>query len=560
MDKSRTLAQKQAEEICGSCHGAKLQINKIGEGQRESFRCCYWQKTLSFTAESPNAAVFGLAQLKLALRAGYTAAYLGEKQARCSQRWLWLVGSQNIPLDIDVGVGSPWQVTIAPFAREMELLEQQVEVLAQRLLLWGYSGLILGGMPQLLSEEPSSNDGDAVDGKATVKALVAGLHAYGLKVAIKPQGAFSPSAICKLIETYACDALLWESALPTPPCSKGLPPLLELYRQELHSLEQLLAPFYCQLLYYIPASTTSEALTQVNWLLELMEEQAESTQLLFAAQGGNGVEMTMANPLGIGMPAHPLWEELPKRLCPSNIPCLLPLLNIGSIAAGEGLWPAPASDLIATYLAPLPYYPAMAGAVVLTRRIPHMHTPLAAALWVAAQHLWGQQHLPQDLLWQLWLKAYYPHISNTKQWLSGWENARKAAGEVLGLLSVCRAGQVPRQESVGIGVGVSSSYEAALVYLERAQQQLKAPMPKAPAGQNENYMEDYLSCFVSDMRGLLAYAMQGKKGGGAAVSSPSGGFWSQPNSTISSYPNWTAPYQGCEEKGAQRRLLAENSL
>lgn len=395
-----------------------LKVESRGKG--EGFHSSFKQGKVYIQAESPRAAVYGLSQLRVAAASGYLGDFLGSCQPRFDLRPIWIGCDSIVSIASDVSLAVPSYC-------EKEVQEnkglQTKEVFCRRILELGYNAVILGGC-EICQSRPRQGDASEVEQFCKL------LKNYGLKIILKPIFTDSHNkrgccplneeyskwlqakidGICELIPSF--DYLFWEGSLLRSDFSTDKAAqehtLSELVTAEAKLLEKLL-PSNKRLIYFIPTPDHNTARQQAKWMPVFCDEVHKNTIISFSSVAGDCFEDHL--------PPHPFWEALRKSPDVSATK-LLPLVNIGEINQGEGLWAAPSLDLIDKYYGRL-YRHHFAGMAVLVNKLPRPGAMLDCGLWVASQALWSD--ISVRLLSDTWFSAFCPswHHSEIAEVLFG---------------------------------------------------------------------------------------------------------------------------------------------
>lgn len=471
-----------AYEIISETEG-KLQLIRMGSGQEEGYRSNLWRKKIYIEANGPLAAAYAAMQLKMAESSDFLADWLGPMTPKFPQRWLWLVGTEVFQVSPGIHLGLPMSMS-------KELSEEQMKFLACRLIRLGFNGIILGelGFTDVCNITTSNNN--------LLPSLIETLHSFGIKIGLKLRCP-TQLAIETLLKQFPIDAILWESA-PQRDASCKEATQADLHRKELKELEKILEPFSCQLIYAAHPRSAAQAAAQAFWLTQLPEEAGRQTSIAFSAVSGTYTADYLE--------PNPLWDHLQRYKDPSSTP-LLPILNMGSLEAGDGLWPAPAFDLLARYLPRLYRHP-FGGAIVLTKSLPLDGTPLDAALWVCGHALFSPIHTPEVLI-NIWLQALHPKIDR-ELWRSACSDGREAIKETFRLLTALREYETNGKE-IFTREELLCHGNKALCNLHTARQQFnKISQKQNRKGAGPVTLEEYSNSFFSDIRRLLLLATQSR--------------------------------------------------
>jgi hypothetical protein len=272
----------------------------------------------------------------------------------------------------------------------------------------GYGALIFG-----FQDSPVEKRGELRELDAVMEIC----RAHGLKIIFKPY--LEPSApVSPLDPNYAIpeaidrlcrrfpemETLFWESQLHHPAFESD--PLAQeatqadLVVEELRRLEAALAG-RASLLFYVPFDE-KRAERQARWLPRLYEAAGPKTRLAISSVGGA--------PWHCYQRLHPFWGLSLEAF---------PILNLGLIGQGEGLWPILPFDLLE--------FP-REDIIVLADHLPGRGGFLECSLWLGTQ----PQARSTSLLAESWLKRNRPDL-NVCEWLRLGRRTRALALEVTGL-------------------------------------------------------------------------------------------------------------------------------
>lgn len=375
-------------------------IKKRNTQNSESFSCHYTSGTFHLEAESPVGVVYGLHQLQMGIQSGHQGEYQGTYSPKSPLRPLWIGCPNKIMLTPCVGVHIP------DFFLKKE--EGVLNRFCQRLLELGYNSVLLGSY--------ENNIDTAVDEpNFELNSSLEVIRSYGIKVILKP--VFQAlSTKCPLDSrhvqsTHQCFQDLFKKAPAIDfifhECCMVNPELLQdpsvrnatdydLVIAELSMLEQALEG-KASLIFYVPTSPR-HAHQQSKWLSLLCDDVGPKTIVAFSAVSGV--------PWADHLSPHPFWKELRQSPDCSATP-LLPIINIGCIRQGEGLWPTLTLDLIEKYF-PRCHRHHFAGVIGLVNYLPASGALLECNLWVASQELWKPNS--SILSVETWFRAQRPDL------------------------------------------------------------------------------------------------------------------------------------------------------
>lgn len=409
MRKCQELAAILAAEFTENRKGkSPLSLNlslKDWQKKSESFLTNYAAGKLSIEAGSPVAQVYAICQLSVASKACHLADYLGESHPRFALRPLWLKATSEIALSSDMTLHVP-DFMLAEDARLL------LPRFCKRLLELGYNAILIGTQisrrASPLSTTPTPD----------LKSILQQLHDHGIKVILKPSFALNTqthsfyeaqvqtllqNSIDKLFLLFPeIDAFFWESLWPTAAYRTHAKAFestdAEIVLSEVRLLEKCLHK-RSSLIFYLAHSTDKEASEQARWLPYLVDDMGPGSIFAFNAVCGSFYDDHQN--------IHPLWESLRESPDSSATPWI-PILNIGLIKQGEGLWPVTNFDLIDRFLNRC-YRHHFIGTIGLVGHLPQAGSILDCNLWVFGHSLWKM--LPASLLAETWFKAFRPKES-----------------------------------------------------------------------------------------------------------------------------------------------------
>lgn len=339
----------------------------------------------------------------LAAQAGHIAA-LQEVPSTVADRWLWLPGERVVHLKEGFSIALPSCITQGDLANP----EEKAKRLKNKLFALGYNGIIFGARRDMPA-------GEAFVGAPLLGPLLKALHQLGVETALQPmlrKEAFgsscpvNPSYSGKVKEALsswlqregeAPKALIWwsrsgdRSFHQDPAAVEYLHN--ELILEELHLIEKAVTG-KCKLFFYLNQSWEGkEKAVRQNCLTLLCEESSKGTHILFSASAN---EPTQATDI-----PHPFLNDLRQREGILHTP-LLPILNLGGVGQGEGLWPCTyvkeASRLFQNH---------HGGMIALANTLPELDSLLGASLWAGA-HFLLKGGSPESHL-ETWVQALKPN-------------------------------------------------------------------------------------------------------------------------------------------------------
>jgi hypothetical protein len=482
-------------------------VCRIKEGKAsEAFSCRYAGGELTIEAESPMAAVHGLSQIALGIASGHYAEFLGDRRPQFSLRPLWIGCDVDVGLTSRVGISIPtWmRQEINQHCEEWPCLDQ----FCRRVLALGYNSVLIGnrsGSPIAAPEDPFFD----------LEAVCCAFHDYGLKVILKPSTTITAGhnklGRCALNPEYvtavnqflsdllqkvpSVDFIFLEGNFLQKDCIQH--PLAydstqkELAEEEVRMLESALHSTAVSLIYMIPTADEASAKQQTSWLSAFSDHVGPRTILAFSAVAG----ALYADHL----PPHPFWETL-RRSPDVSATTFLPIVNIGSIQQGEGLWPSLSLDLIEKYFSKCRRHH-FAGVVCLVNQLPNIGGLLECSLWVAAQKLWTEQ--PASLLAETWFRARRPEMDFLTH-SGALQHVRQLVVELSLLRSLHNEKQRDHISSEECRTIASSSL-IRLKYLQIIFEKNESSNLKRS---EKSTFHEYFTCFARDARRIVLHFLQ----------------------------------------------------
>lgn len=379
----------------------KISEKKGGEG----YCSTYDQGLIHIQAESPIAAAYGINRMKIASACGHIGEYLGRTTPRFPLRPMWVgCGSETTtPQGIELAL---------PYVISSGFDQQKAVLFCRRVVELGYNAVIIG------NHVPSTKvmSGGSLQDLNQFCHL---LQNYGIKVILKPNlnikghqknGSRCPVDTCysdflipamkSLCDSIPCiDFIFWESCLLYPEFTRhdkardlSLP---EIVAAEARLIEEAI-PADVSLIFFIPSPNALTAKQHSLWMPSFCDEVGKNTIVSFSAVAGDYFQDHQV--------PHPFWDQLRQSPDVSST-LLLPIVNVGSVFHGEGLWPALPFDLFEKYYSRLHRHH-FAGVVTLVNRLPKSSALLDCSLWTASQLLWRNDS-PGQLI-ETWFQAHRP--------------------------------------------------------------------------------------------------------------------------------------------------------
>jgi hypothetical protein len=406
MTKCRDLAAVLADEYLQHARTSRLPHLTLHEERQSLYEgftavCAGGELTISGTARSQ---IYGMSTLEVATKAGHLAEFLGERQPLFALRPLWLQASTEVMITEQVSLFLPDFL----LANDSHFILPRF---CRRLLERGFNSIVLGSQCGAFSSKAATRQLDLIP-------IFEELHAHGIQIIIKPTfylstegkrcpkcpydkkfGKMLHSACHTLWEELPLgDYLFWESMVQFsnyrhhPHAQEATE--AEIVLREVQLLEQCAEDK--GLIFYVPTPDPIVAERQAPWLAQLPDDMGSKTILAFAAVAGP--------PSADHQLHHPLWDQL--RIAPDQSATgIMPIINIGLVQQGEGLWPSANFDLVDRFVKRCRRHH-FAGILGLCNHLPCSGSLLDCMLWVASQSLWCD--MPTELLADTWMRAYLP--------------------------------------------------------------------------------------------------------------------------------------------------------
>ncbi len=345
------------------------------------------RSVIHLKAKNPLTAHFALNQLSTAIAAKHSGEMLGTFAPRFSLRPLMFIGKQSYDLGSGLSVAIPQDFGA-------------MDAFCHRLVALGYNSIIFASYKNEVLPTASSET------VALFHELCRKLNDLGLQVVLKldwkERQTFSPShpescesllaALHDLLQLPLCfDKLLWESCCDEDGFYNrqlmGESLRYEVLLQELRMLETAVEDE--QRLVYLFSSQAPSASRDFNLLCD---DAGKETILAFPSDSK-------------------IWRCLRKRRHHVRTP-LLPILNVGCVKLGEGLWPIiPLEDM--DYCSQQMHAHRFIGLAALTCSLPKQGSILDCALFLSAKIQWST--LPAQAMMETWFAAYHPEVDVARE-------------------------------------------------------------------------------------------------------------------------------------------------
>lgn len=497
---------------CGR-HALRIRNYRDSSVPIGSYFTSYSSGELAMGSSSSLGESFGLMQMIAPVRSGHFADYLGLTQPKYLLRPLWLDAKAEIVISEFASICLPEFM----LTKESDLW---LKPFCQRLLAYGYNAIIFGERSDIPNKKIRSSK-TLQDAQQIFKQL----SAFGIqpiiKISLSENAAnfLSPfdSQFANLVNT-AIDQLLegssnikgifWDSLYQhkhfRQTCQSKEVLELEGVVAEMQIVEKAISQ-RCQLLFFLSSNNINIAQRQTEWMSHLLDEIHTQTTLVFNAVAGRMHEDYM--------PDHPYWKRLRHEVdCSAS--ALMPIVNVGLVGQGEGLWPICNIDLLERFL-PRCQRHHFKGVIGLTPHIPQEGSFLDAMLWVAGQALW--RDMPPHLLAETWFSAYRSNEDYPQIW-SLLQKARSMQLQLAEVLTLTCMEKCRRQGEV-------------LPYFLQQIENLSEKLPSNLDSPHPTIKDQFIH-FSCDIRRILERGLQfspkhlGIKNSREDLES---GFWTQPS-------------------------------
>nr|WP_249274169.1 hypothetical protein [Parachlamydia sp. AcF125] len=449
---------------------------EIKQGREEFYEAHYYAGTFHIQASDWRTLAFAIHTLKIGAMSGHYADFLGEKKPKFHLRPLWI----ECDLLTETEQGIAW--VIPHYLREND---SQVTTFAKRLISLGYNAIVLGARDQSLPKHAQ---------EFSLEKVCLTLRSLGIKIILKPtfskrEKHLDKKIFLEVIQKKSCfDYLFIENGSVFPCLSTGenerelTSADLALY--EVKFLEKLLGNQQ-GLIYYVPSPNGEVSKAQAEWLPSFCDEVGAHTMIAFSAVSGDPTS-DHAHP-------HPMWNILRKIPYVSATP-LIPIINVGNVHQGEGLWPILTLADIDYYYNHCHRHP-FAGMVHLVNQLPQPGAILDCSLWAASQPAWS--NLSTALLVETWFSAYRPEMEYLKM-AEVWKKNQEIATELSLIRSLIRE---KKRDKIS-AEGCKALSESLLSRLHYLQEILRNSASKNP------HFANYCQYFIRDAKRMVHHFLQ----------------------------------------------------
>lgn len=377
----------------------KMTVKKGTSNCLEGFLCTLEAGNFHVFAKGPLGRCYAQNQLALSFQSGYTQDYLGEKTPYFPLRALYLECEKkcNIP-DTCMEYAMP---NFLSLSQEKTPLN---DLFCQKILNLGFNACAFSISKQ---SETSLLKQDHMD------AFIQTMQEYGLGIIfeVHHRDSFKDpnflQDITQLKKVFPKDSfLIWEGKYLQEKQSDQETDY-DLVKKEISLLEKALEEHF-KLIYLLPATDQVSISKQCYFIDNLCNFIQSKNLIAFSPLYKKADGQTRQE--------SPLWEAL---CCSRQVPekkCL-PLLNVGSIKFGKGLWPDFRYDILNDIFTKM-QNPVFYGALCMSTSIPKESSFSYCNLWTAGQKLWYPKK-SATLFSKIWLLIYYPEIPwEDFQWIA----------------------------------------------------------------------------------------------------------------------------------------------
>lgn len=459
-------------------------------GKDESFSIFVEKGSIKIEAESYLAAAFGVSQALVGIKSGHIAEFLGEARPRFVLRPLAIGGNHSVQLTENM------EIIIPSFFIQEEL--SHVELYCQRIIELGFNAILLG------TDQNEANSFSKL-GTFNFNEICKTFHEYGIKVILQPTFLYGVQAslenksyvqtcVEELCNRYPhIDYLFWKSFSLDKKRILNQREIRELTLKEVivREIKMLEEVTSCSLIFYIPVANTLSGRQQAAWMEQLCDEVNKDSIIAFSAVVGEPYEDHLA--------PHPFWEVL--RNSPDiSATRLMPIVNIGLIGQGEGLWPGFSIDLLEKFFSRM-YRHCFAGAISLVNVLPREGGLLDCSLWATSQYLWRERS--PRLLVETWFQAFRPDWEMTTLW-EFFNGVREIMMQLSFLRSLSREA---KKEIISVEE-CRAMAESILYRLKEMQIKVEKQRYKNSRKFQTPTVGDYLNFFTGDVQRIVQHFLQ----------------------------------------------------
>ncbi len=404
---------KNYQEIQRLKRWPKINVRIHEDFKDEGFTATYSGGQIDFQAQNYHSAIFGLSQLIMSVKSNHFADYLGTKHPLFFLRPLWVGCDSFIQLNSQIKIGIP-RFLCDDTISEANLIDK-TEFFCKNVLKLGYNAILFG------CQEYTKSDLSNLP-LNSFKQVCSLLNKYGIKTILKvdlplsdiKRYPFNPSYRKALVDFFSklreevqqFEYIFWESGCYHPDFTNypNSDDYLhsEIVKEELNLIESSLTP-ESNLIFYLPSKSWELAKSQAQWIPKLCDDVLKKdTVIAFSSNYGDYTSDHLS--------AHPIWHNL--RLSEdSSSTHLMPILNIGSLRQGEGLWPILNYDLVESYVSRC-FRHNFAGVMGVLNSLPTERGLLHCNLWTLSSYIWHRKS--PGLLVETWFGANRPDFEYSK--------------------------------------------------------------------------------------------------------------------------------------------------
>lgn len=468
MQKARLVFEELKQKFENGKNRPSVHWQPVGNSFSEEFCINYAGGKITVKAQGYLGAIYALQRIQTGLASGHLADLFASTAPHFKLRPLWLEDA----------------------VRTVSKEPAKAHLFCKRILELGYNAVMI----------------DSGENLANLKTLCLNLKSYGLKIILKTNPAqnqkldkgsplnknyqdFIADHLKTILSHHICfDYLFWESSWQLPEFTADPQAdhytLPEIVLAEVRLLEQSLNHSQ-NLIFYLPCADEMAAKQSAVWMPRLADDLGEGSILAFSAVAGDCFEDHLT--------AHPFWNQLRLRIEPSSAP-LLPILNVGHVRQGEGLWPVLMTDLIHEYI-PRCRKGNFAGILAIANQLPAEGSIHDCNLWTASQAMWNRD--VSALLWvETWFSAFrtdwnYPLCSTLL-------NQIRALSKQMRRLHSLTASEKSKDQSASQECRLYA--ESILMQLNELQVKIEKEERKQLKKNEKSTLGDYFTYFASDVR------------------------------------------------------------
>lgn len=444
----------------------------IGNQSSEDFHASLEGNIIKIKAEGYLGAIHALQKMRTRLISQHLADCLGSFSPRFKIRPLWI------------------EQTIKEVLKE----PHRLHVFCKRVLELGFNSIVV----------------EQTEESVSLRAFCKNIQSYGLKVILKLsflQGKlkkFSPvnslfqdqlaqSLQIASKENPYFDFLFWESQWLQPEFMDSASENYTLH--ELTLLEAQLIEKNLEkpkgLIFYVPALDHETAKKSAKWMQRLADDLENRTILSFSVLSGDFTKDFL--------PPHPLGLQIRAQIEPSSA-ALMPLINVGNVKQGEGLWPILVYDHLDECIGRC-QNGNFVGLLAITNHLPLKGGILDCNLWVTGQVL--QKNQPAFLYTEIWFSIYKPDWD-----YAAFSPVLKQIRDLLKSINLLYSLTDENYRSLQTPQECRTFAESILSQLASIRLQLEKEERKKLKESTQPTLWDYFIFFANDMRKILLNILQ----------------------------------------------------